>query len=284
MDILRKLNKEELEYIKFRFEEHLPKSIKNLYYIYSAEKCKAESGKYSKLSDKILPTFYIYRNGLKENCTVFGITGEENHTIWYFSFDESMSEIKKCLEQTNLIKWNSKLCFVTLHAEQIQPILHLAARKGKIIDNEENSYYYLPIERALNLKIRIPNEVNLVQLQANDAPICNRLWKYKNENSELWIKSLIMVHGGYALRDKISNELLSLAIINDHLAIGVLITVEKAQRKGYGETLVKYLAKKLSERDLIPHVYVNKKNDKGIKLFHKLGFIKIGDSNWITIL
>lgn len=114
--------------------------------------------------------------------------------------------------------------------------------------------------------------------------MCNSLWKYKNENSELWIKSLIMVHGGYALRDKSSNELLSFAIINDHLAIGVLVTVESARRKGYGEIIVKYLAKKLTEKDLIPHVYINKTNEKGIKLFHKLGFIKIGDSNWITIL
>jgi len=92
-----------------------------------------------------------------------------------------------------------------------------------------------------------------------------------------------MVHGGYALKDKNSNELLSFAIINDHLAIGVLVTVKKAQRKGYGETIVKYLAKQLSESDLNPHVYINKKNEKGFKLFHKLGFIKIGDSNWITV-
>lgn len=122
-----------------------------------------------------------------------------------------------------------------------------------------------------------------MRLEASDAPICNSLWTYKNENSELWIKSLIMVHGGYALKDKISNELLCFGIINDHLAIGALVTVRKAQRKGYGETIVKYLAKKLSEINLYPHVYINKKNEKGFKLFHKLGFIKTGDSNWITL-
>jgi L-amino acid N-acyltransferase YncA len=121
-------------------------------------------------------------------------------------------------------------------------------------------------------------------LEAKDAPICNNLWTYKNENSELWIKSLIKVHGGYALTDKNSNEMLSFAIINDHLAIGVLVTIKKAQRKGYGEIIVKYLAKKLSQKGFYPHVYINKENEKGFKLFHKLGFIKIGDSNWITVL
>ena len=284
MDVLRELSDDELEYIKIRLKENFPKSIKNLYYIYSAVICKAELRKNFKLSDKVLPKFYTYRDGLKENCTIFGITGEENHTVWNFTFDDSLDEIRKCLEETNLIKWRRKLCFVTVHAEQIHPILDYAARKGLKIDNEENSYFYLPIEAASNFKIQIPEEVNLVQLEPNDAPFCNQLWKFKNENSELWIKSLIMVHGGYALRDKSSNELLSFAIINDHLAIGVLVTVKKAQRKGYGEMIVKHLAKKLSERHLIPHVYVNKENVKALKLFHKLGFIKIGDSNWITIL
>ncbi|KAL7041102.1 hypothetical protein ACKWTF_000641 [Chironomus riparius] len=284
MDALRELSDEELKYIKIKLKENFPKSIKNLHYIFSAEKCKAESRKYEKLSDKVLPKFYTYRYGLKENCTIFGITGDENHTVWYFTFDDSLNEIRKCLEETNLIKWQRKFCFVTVHAEQIQPILDYAARNGLNIDNEENFYFYLPIEAALNFKIAIPDEVNLVQLKPNDSQLCNQLWKYKNENSELWIKSLIQVHGGYAFRDKVTNELLSFAIINDHLAIGVLVTIEKAQRKGYGEMIVKYLAKKLAEEDSVPHVYINKENVRGLKLFYKLGFIKIGDSNWITIL
>lgn len=154
MDILRELSEEELEVIKIRLRENLPKSIKNLYYIYSGEKFNAESKNYSKLSDKALPKFYTYRNGLKENCTIFGITGEENHTVWYFTFEDSLNEIRKCLEETKLIRWERRLYFVTLHAEQIKPILDYAERNNKEIENEENSYYYLPIEKAINLNIQ----------------------------------------------------------------------------------------------------------------------------------
>jgi hypothetical protein len=155
MDILRELSEEELIYIKNRLKERFPKSIKNLYYIYSGEIFRAEFKNYSKLSDKVLPKFYTYRSGDKENCTIFGITGEEDHTVWYFSFEDSLNEIEKCLEKTNLIKWRkNKLYFITLHAEQIQPILDYAARNDKKVENEENSYYYLPIECALNFHIQ----------------------------------------------------------------------------------------------------------------------------------
>lgn len=155
MDILRELSENELTYIKMRLKENFPKSIKNLYYIYSGEKFKAESKNYLKLSDKVLPKFYTCGSGLKENCTIFGITGEENHTVWYFSFEDSLNEINKCLEETNLIKWKTnKLYFITLDADQIQPILDYAARNGKKVENEENSYYYLPIERAVDFDIQ----------------------------------------------------------------------------------------------------------------------------------
>lgn len=123
----------------------------------------------------------------------------------------------------------------------------------------------------------------MTQLNESDATLCNSLWKYKSDNSELYIKSLISVHGGYGLRDKTTNELLSFAILNDHLAIGALTTIEKAQKKGFGEIITRYTAKKIAEMGYIPHAYINKKNLKAQNLFKKLCFKKISDSNWIDI-
>jgi GNAT superfamily N-acetyltransferase len=120
-------------------------------------------------------------------------------------------------------------------------------------------------------------------LSEDDASICNGLWKYRSKYSEAWVKSLILVHGGYALRDKITREILSFAIINDHLAIGLLTTVEKAQRKGYGEIISRYLAKKSAEGGITPTVYINSLNPMGFNLFNKLGFKRIGGSNWIVM-
>lgn len=153
MDILCELSDEELEYMMSKFEENLPFGLKNLYFIQSAQKCKRELIKNNGLvlSEKVLPTFYTHRYGLKENCTIFGITGEENHTVWYFTFDKSLNEIRECLEKTKLIKWGTDFLFVTLHVEQIQPVFDYVSSNGvKIVENEENSYYFLPIKDAIN--------------------------------------------------------------------------------------------------------------------------------------
>lgn len=155
MDILRELSDDELDFIKCKLKKHLPYAIKDLYFIESAEKCKhAMKSCDEKLSDKVVPKFYTHRNGKKENCTIFGITGECDHTVWYFSFDETLREITECLEETKLIKWGTRFLFVTLHTEQIQPVLEYAAKNRHAIEsNEENSYFYLPSEIALNFKI-----------------------------------------------------------------------------------------------------------------------------------
>jgi ribosomal protein S18 acetylase RimI-like enzyme len=131
---------------------------------------------------------------------------------------------------------------------------------------------------------RLPSETILASLHEDDAALCNSLWKYKSENSEAWVKSLILVNGGYALRDKSTNELLSFAIINDHLAIGLLTTVEKAQRKGYAEIIAKYVSLKMAQEGLTPTVYVSNENPLGFGLFQKLGFRRISGSNWIVVV
>lgn len=141
MDILRELSDDELTYIIERLEENLPYTIKDVYYIKSALKCREES-RHRKihLSDKILPKFYTHINGKRENCTIFGITGENNHTVWYFTFDDTLNEIRECLE-SKLIKWGTKFLFETIHVEQISSVLDFSKENGfKIIENEYAAY------------------------------------------------------------------------------------------------------------------------------------------------
>lgn len=130
---------------------------------------------------------------------------------------------------------------------------------------------------------RTQPETMIVPLEKSDAEMCNSLWKWKNSKSEIWMKSLILINGGYALKDSSSREFLSFAIVNDHMAIGALTTINQAQRKGYGEIIVKYMAKKMAEEGLVPTAYISNENPKGFNLFTKLGYKKIGMSNWIVI-
>jgi RimJ/RimL family protein N-acetyltransferase len=121
------------------------------------------------------------------------------------------------------------------------------------------------------------------QLESSDAEFCNNLWKFKDEKSEHWIRSLLEIHGGYALIDETTKEILSFVLISSQFAIGGLTTIEKARRKGYGEFMVKYLSKNLAKKSIIPLAYIADNNEKSLKLFMKLGFKREGGSNWIIM-
>lgn len=110
------------------------------------------------------------------------------------------------------------------------------------------------------------------------------MWEWRCEKSEKFIKSLICLNGGFGLIDKQTDELLSFATINDHLAIGILNTIPKARGKGYGELIVKLLAKRIAEEfNINPTCYINNRNVASMKLFGKLGFLKICHCNWIMV-
>lgn len=155
MDVLRELSDDELTYIVERLEENLPHTIKDVYFIKSALKFREEARHRKNLSDKVLPQFYTHRAGKREHCTIFGITGEQNHTVWYFSFDDSLKEIRECLD-SKLINWGTKFLFETIHVEQISSALDYANEKGfKIIENEYAAYYTLSREDALSFETKM---------------------------------------------------------------------------------------------------------------------------------
>lgn len=54
-------------------------------------------------------------------------------------------------------------------------------------------------------------------LEEADAEFCNTIWEFKDEVSENFIRSLILLNGGYGLMDKETDELLAFGAINDHL-------------------------------------------------------------------
>lgn len=152
MEVLREISDEELSYVIGRLREKLPYAIKDLHYILSAKKSREASKEMPDLSAKLLPTFFCPRDGLKENCTIFGITGETDHTVWYFTFEESLDELRECLERTKLIRWGENALFVTIHSEQTGPLLDCIERKNCFLRAVDNvAYFWQPKEEALKL-------------------------------------------------------------------------------------------------------------------------------------
>jgi hypothetical protein len=149
MEILRKISLDELNYIVSRLKDSLPYAIKDLHFILSMRKSKKLSRNFADISDKVLPTFYVPRDGVKENCTIFAITGDRDHTVWFFTFQESLEELRNCLKNTKLIKWTKKVLFVTIHREHVEAIFECVQENNyKLQDNTEVSYYSLPKKDA----------------------------------------------------------------------------------------------------------------------------------------
>jgi hypothetical protein len=156
MEILREITEEELNYVIRRLEENLPYAIKDLYYILAAKRSKSLEKKFTNISDKILPVFYVPRNGRKENCTIFGINTGRDHTVWFFTFEESIQELTDCLEKTKLIRWSEKVLFVTIHREHTNPIFdQIKIKNSNLCSNDEVSYYTLAKEEALKFQLKL---------------------------------------------------------------------------------------------------------------------------------
>ncbi|CRK89761.1 CLUMA_CG003530, isoform A [Clunio marinus] len=275
--VLQELNDEELQYIINKLERHLPRLIKDLYFILTAQRLRSSS------ADNF-PIFYKYSEGLMENCTIFGITKEGDHKVWLFTLQDSLQELTECLEKTKLINWD-KVSFVTVHRAMTLPIFeHIKKNNLKLLDDEQGSYYWMMKENALNLNIEIPNGTYVKRLSDADSHFCNNIWNFRKENSEPFVRSLINVNGGYGLFDETSNELLCFALINDHSAVGLLTTIERFRGKKYGQLIAKYVSLKISETlNLHPTVYINDVNPISRRIFERIGFQKIGDMNWIEV-
>ena len=154
MEVLREITEDELNYIISRLENDLPYAIKDLYFILSSKRSKEAAVNFTGISEKVLPTFYVPRNGIKDNCTIFAITSEPDHTVWFFTYQESLQEVKICLENTNLIMWTKTVLFVTIHREQVEAIFeHLRKNKYTMNHDEACSYFYLPKEDAKKIEI-----------------------------------------------------------------------------------------------------------------------------------
>lgn len=148
MEVLREINEEEMNFIETKLQKHLPYTIKDLHFIFSAKQTKKLAENYSNISAKILPKFYVPENGIKENCTVFAVTEQYDHTVWFFTLQESLDEVKECLKMTKLINWN-KVLFVAVHREHVKSIIECVERNDyKMLGSFPSFYYSLTLKEA----------------------------------------------------------------------------------------------------------------------------------------
>lgn len=157
MDVkLREASENELDYIfeKFREKPENLSYIKDVHYIMSMRRIKRIKNKFSDLSAKVLPTFYVPRSGdLQKNSTLFAITGDDDHLVWFTSLEDDYKELRDCLYQTKLIKWNDVVLFPThrKHSHLIHDFCQL--NNVTLQSDEEAAYYWLSKDKALSFEV-----------------------------------------------------------------------------------------------------------------------------------
>lgn len=69
----------------------------------------------AQISDRCKMTFYRHRTGKAANKTIVGITGIDEYTMFIMSLEESLNDLRECLEESTLIKWNRLPLCVAVH-------------------------------------------------------------------------------------------------------------------------------------------------------------------------
>lgn len=155
MDVkLREAAEDELDYIfeKFREKPEKPYYIKDIHFIMSMRRIrKMKKYNFSELSVRVLPTFYVPRSGdLRKNCTLFAISGDDDHAVWFTTMEEDAKELRDCLFHTKLIKWNEVVLFSTIHREHAH-LIHEFCQLNNVPlqSDEEAAYYWLAKDKAI---------------------------------------------------------------------------------------------------------------------------------------
>lgn len=127
------------------------------------------------------------------------------------------------------------------------------------------------------LSIRCPEEVELAPLKEHHADEMYKIWI---TNDCFTIDALIYSiryndEAAYGVFCKKSGDLLARCAKSYSGALMALQTVEKARNKGYAKLLLKYVAKKMAERGMMPFSYTAEFNQAARNAFRSAGYKEV---------
>ena len=205
--------------------------------------------------------------------------------MFIHSLDNSLLELKNCLSATNLIKWNLCPLITALNEKFHNLILEILNLKGVEVEIDNHcSCFWLSKSKASEITYVVPDEVELRQLETEEAKLINSEWPYRYTGSEGFIASLINLNGGYGIYLKQTNELVSWILLIECFGLGLLQTIEKYQGNGYARILIRALSIKIScnyNEDVI--LFASHSKPKTVELYLRNGFLRASNVHWISV-
>lgn len=237
----------------------------------------------AQISDRCKMKFYRCRDGEREHRTLIGITGENEYTIFVMSLDESLNELRECLLQSRLIKWNKLPMFVALHRRFHKMMYEILEVKGvRVRIDNYCSTIWMEKSKASNCEFSVPSDVTMKQLSVDDSQLINDAWPYKYPGSVKFIKSIIKLNCGLGIfKDE---KLVSWILQVESFGVGLLQTLEDHQAKGYARLLTRAMARKISQElgeDVI--LFASYGKPKTVDLYIRYGYKHVSHTHWLYL-
>lgn len=223
-ETLRLLTSEEIIQLIEIYKNNLPSETRGYNYLITQKRLlelSAKRGPQIFRSDRERILFYTHKNGNIENGTFLTISGTKDYTIVLSSLQDSGEEIRDCIFKTRLIEWKFGPIFLSTQERFVPHIMEIIKEnKYEICLQTWNVVPHMPKEKALELKINIPDDVYLAALKIEDCDVINSEWPYQYDGSLEFIQDLVVFNGGLGVFSKENNKLLCWIIKNENGAAG----------------------------------------------------------------
>lgn len=288
-DILVELSNDEIEEYRLFY-----KNLNKVEYVYvhlylknqlrwNTQMMQYTEEELNEISDRCKMRFYRHRNGNSKWRTIIGLTGDKEYTMFIMSLEESLHELRECVEQSNIIKWHQLPLCVSVH-DRFRNMMYEIFEMKKIRVRFDNrcSTFRMDRDKASKFNYTTPNDVQLKELKITDYAMINETWPYKYPGSESFIKSLIILNGGLGVYQ--NEELISWILQIECFGMGLLQTMEQHQGKGYARLLTRALTQLISKKydeDVI--LFASHGKPKTVDLYLRYGFLHVSFTHWFYL-
>lgn len=237
----------------------------------------------AQISDRCKMKFYKCRDGVNENKTLIGITGDQEYSIFVVTVDESMSELRECLMSSAIIKWDQLPLFVALHRRFHVFLYEIIEAKGvRVRLDNYCSTIWMGKEKSSSYEYSVPDDVEMRPLCADDCRVVDEPWPYKYPGSENFIRSIILLNDSLGIYK--NDKLVSWILQVESFGLGMLQTLDEHQGKGYARLLTRAMTERIGQvhgEDIV--LFASYGKPKTVDLYIRYGFKHVSYTHWLYL-
>ncbi|XP_058122675.1 uncharacterized protein LOC131293565 [Anopheles ziemanni] len=288
---LRPATPAEIDQLVNIYEQLLPESVQFVSLLQNIVRIKAalQGTALEQASHRFRKTIYVpNKTNPIQFATFLAIGMDKTIFVALNTLEQPPSELEDAIRKTSYIKWHHNPRIVVGGDNGIRESLYKVVGERGILDSinlsSDSINYWMHREKGATFSYDVPDDVELKPLLVEHAKVIDDLWPYKSNESLRYFETVIQHNGSLGLFDKRDGQLVACVIKTDHDGIGHLYTLSERNNRGYGTTLAKAMAKLIAaEHKQHVHTFIERTNNRSIKLFEKLGFVPVNQAQWFKI-